>query len=147
MLERESIIRELWKRMSAVEGVAYTARNPKAPPSVDDLPAIQFFELPDKVISVSQRGSYPTYKRIIQVALEVVIAGTTEASTSKELGEFVQKTKKKLYEGGMTLGGRNCLLQETGATRVMRPPAGDNVSMIGFDLEIQYIEDTALLFG
>jgi len=146
MLERELILRELWKRMSQVTGVQYTARNPKAHPSIEDLPAIQFFELNDKVTGSSSRGGYPIYKRELSLAIEIVVNSANEAASSKELGEFAQETKKKLYEGGTTLGGRNCQIAETDATRVMRPPVGENSAMIGFGLEIVYIEDTNLLF-
>jgi len=146
MLERELIVRELWKRMSQVDGVQYTARNPKATPDTNDLPCIQFFELNDKVIGTSSRGGYPIYKRVLSVAIELIVNSEKEAACSKELGEFSQATKKKLYEGGVTLGGRNCEIKETDATRVMRPPVGENSAMIGFGLDITYIEDTNLLF-
>ncbi len=43
MLERERMMQELWRRLASVEGVVYTARNPKAEPGVKNLPAIQFF--------------------------------------------------------------------------------------------------------
>ena len=147
MLERELILRELWKRMSQVDGVKYTARNPKAPPSTGDLPAIQFFELPDTVESASSRGGYPIYKRKMAIAIELIISAEHEGASSKVLGEFANEVKKKLYAGGVKLGGRNCQIQETDASRVLRPPIGDNVSMIGINLEIIYIEDTNLLFA
>lgn len=145
MLERERILAELWSRMSEVTGVAYTARNPKAPPNTDDLPAIQFFEFDDEVEEASSRGGYPSYKRTFDLILEVFIAGSSESSSSKELGAFVQEVKKKLYAGGPTLG-KTCSFKESKSTRVLRPPAGENVAGIGIKLEIRYVEDIAALF-
>lgn len=145
MLEREEIIAELWKRLSNVSGVKHTARNPKAPPKTTDFPAIQFWELSDVVIDVKDRGGHPIYRRELSVVIEPFIAGSTENASSKELGVLVQEMKKKIYQGGPTLGKR-CVISESEASRVHRPPTGENAAGVGIALIITYIEEIAKLF-
>jgi|GEM_PF-4776482 len=139
MLKREEIITELWSRLDEVPGVAYTARNPKKPPSVDDLPAIQFFEFPDKVLENGGRG-YPIYKREMDVIVESFVNGSTENAASKEEMAFLLEMKKKIYKDGNSLGGL-CSLFEAEASRVLRPATGGNVAGIGITFKIQYVED------
>lgn len=147
MLEREEIMQELWKRMSSVSGVNFTARNPKIEPSVNNLPCIQFFELEDTSEHQQKRGSstYPAYRRSFRVVIEAFVKGTTEAASSHELSLFMQQLKKKLYEGGISLGGR-CELLEIETSRMLRPPSGDNVVGVGLTLQVRYIEDIQRLF-
>uniref|UniRef100_A0A6M3MEZ2 Tail protein n=1 Tax=viral metagenome TaxID=1070528 RepID=A0A6M3MEZ2_9ZZZZ len=147
MLEREAIIEELQARMWTVTGVTKVARNTKAEPSVNDLPYIGIFELPDVVEEVSTRGATkpPDYRRRLSVMIESFIAASSEGASSQELFSFVEELKTKLYAGGPTLGGL-CAFKETDLSRVLRPPAGDNTIGIGIALEIVYIEDTTKLF-
>lgn len=147
MLERELIIQELWRRLAAVPGVAYTARNPKAEPSVDNMPCIQFFELDDKPEKHDHRGAtaYPAYRRTFQVVVEAFVKGSSDAAASKELGEFMQAVKKSLYTGGNVLHPNSFFL-ETEMSRMLRPPVGDNVIGVGIVLTIQYVEDISKLF-
>ena len=146
MLEREQLAQELWSRLASVEGVKYTARNPKAEPGVENLPAIQFFELEDQIEQVSQRGGYPVYKRKLKVVLEAFIAATTEPSSSQELGAFIEKVKKALYGSGNSLSKTSTFTEEAGS-RVLRPPTGNNTIGLGMVLKVQYIEDTGALFA
>jgi len=144
--EREAIIKELWRRIASVSGVAYTARNPKAPPNVSDFPAIQFFELGDSVEDTQKRGTQVAYKRKLDVVVEMFIAATTEASATNELMEiYLPRLKTALYLGGPTLG-RLCSFKENGTSRILRPPVGENSIGIGLQLEIRYVEDVNLLF-
>jgi hypothetical protein len=143
MLERETILREFWKRMSAVTGVAYTARNPKKPPSINSLPAIQIFEFTDRVLGTSQRGGYPIYKRRMTVVAESFISASKEGASSAEIMAFLLLLKKSLYADGGTLGGL-CSLRETETSRVLRPATGGNVSGVGVSFELDYVEDTSL---
>lgn len=145
MTQREKILQELWGRMSEVGGVVYTARNPKAPPKASDFPAIQIFELEDVIVKLDMRGGYPVYRRRLKVVIEPFIEASSESSTTKELGDFIEDVKRKLYEGGASLGGL-CSFKEEEASRVLRPPAGDYVSGISISLAIDYIEDTQTLF-
>ena len=147
MREREVTIAKLWSRMSEVPGVSFTARNPVAPPSIENLPAIQFFELGDGVVRMTRRGGYPVYVRELTVVVEPFIKASTEAASSKELGEFVQEVKKKIYEGGVTLGGTCSELEEVDCSRILRPPVGEHVTGIGIALKITYIENIAALFA
>jgi len=142
--ERELIIAELWERLANVTGVVYTARNPKKPPSAESLPAIQFFELGDLVEEASSRGGYPAYRRRVTVVIECFIAGSSESAATKELGAFVQEMKKKVYEGGATLG-RRCSISERDASRILRPPAGSHVAGVGIAFEIRYVENISTL--
>lgn len=146
MRERENIIQELWRRLAIVDGVQFTARNPKGPPDVENLPAIVFFELNDKVEQASMRGASkpPNYRRRLTVAIECYISASSEGGATRELGRFVRLTKLSLYRGGPTLGGK-CAFKEIEYSRVYRPPAGKHVIGIGFPIEVVYIEDMALL--
>ena len=147
MLEREAILSALWGRMAAVPDVARTARNPVNPPNADDLPCINIFEMRDRVVSVQQRGASkpPAYKRELEVVLEPFVLGSSEPQATQELGTFVRKLKKKLYEGGVTLGIKGVEIEETGLTQVLRPPAVEKVAGIGIALTIKYIEDVSKL--
>ena len=149
MLEREQLIEELWSRLANVSGVQYTARNPKAEPGVDNMPCIQFFEMDDTPEPAQSRGgsaAYPAYKRTLKVIIEAFVKGTSEASSSKELAEFVLDVKRSLYTTGNVLIP-NSMFLETEGSRMLRPPTGDNVVGIGIVLEITYIEDIAKLFA
>ena len=77
--------------------------------------------------------------------IEPFIAGSTENAASKELGMFVKEMKKKIYLGGPTLGKR-CVISESEASRIHRPPAGDNSAGVGIALIITYTEEIARLF-
>jgi len=142
MLHRENIIRELWRRMELVEGVQYTARNPKKPPNVGDLPAIQFFEFQDRVLETSQRGGYPIYKRTLPVIIESFVAGSSEFAATKDELAFLENLYKQLYAGGATLGKR-CSFVEKELSRVLRPATGGHVAGLGMTLEIVYVENMA----
>ena len=147
MLEREIAIAELWRRMNSVSGVKYTTRNPKAPPSIDDMPTINIFELEDEVVGESMRGNYPIYKRRLPIVLEVFITGSSESAATKELGLFLKEMRKKLYEGGANLGGRCAKITETTQTRVLRPPTGEHTVGIGLSFDMIYIEDISKLMS
>lgn len=141
MREREILIAEFWKRIASVTGVVKTARNPSDNPSTDDFPAIQFFELDDKVMQSGRRGGYPIYQRTLMLTVEAFIAATSESASSKELGAFVQEAKKKIYAGGNNLNKTCNEITELGCTRVLRPPVGKNSVGIGIIFEIKYIEN------
>lgn len=145
MLEREKIIAELWRRLAAVNGVRFTARNPKVEPSVDNMPCIQFFELDDEVQESSQRGGFPAYKRALQVAVESFIKASTDAAATKELGDFIIGIKKALYSDGISLG-HLCQISEIRASQILRPPVGENVIGIGIIFELRYVETVSNLF-
>ena len=147
MLEREQILGALWERMASVTGVKRTARNPVNPPNVDDLPCINMFELADNVVATQRRGATqpPAYKRELVVVLEPFVLGSSEPQATKELGAFVQELKKKLYEGGTTLGLKNVEIEETEMTQVLRPPAMERVAGVGISLKIRYVEDISRL--
>ena len=147
MFEREIAIAELWNRMASVSGVKYTTRNPKAPPSIDDMPTINIFELDDEVVSKSMRGGYPIYKRRLQIILEAFIVGSSESASTKELGLFLRKMRKKLYEGGVNLGGKCAEISETTQTRVLRPPTGEHTVGIGLSFDMIYIEEISKLMS
>lgn len=149
MIEREAIIEEFWRRMALVDGVRFTARNPMVPPSIDDLPAIQFFELSDSVITPNSRGASqrPVYRRELQLVAEAFIKAESEASSTMELALFVNEVKKALYVDGITLGRKHVELSEMEASRVIRPIVGGPVIGIGLTFKIRYVEDTQTLFS
>ena len=148
MLEREAILEEFWKRLASVDGVKFTARNPSAPPSLEDLPVIQFFELNDSVVEPSSRGASarPIYKRELQLVVEVFIKAEQEASSTKELGLFVQEVKKALFTDGVTLGRRSVELSEIETGRILRPAVGGPIIGVGLAYKIRYIENIQTLF-
>ena len=147
MLERELIFGALWDRMASVSGVVRTARNPVNPPNVDDLPCINMFEMQDKVVSVQKRGASrpPAYIRELTMIIETFVLGTSEPQATQELGAFVTELKKKLYEGGTTLGLSGVEIEEVGMTPVLRPPGVEKVAGVGLSLKVTYIEDVSLL--
>jgi hypothetical protein len=146
MLEREAIIQELWSRLASVTGVAFTARNPKQEPSVDNLPCIQFWEMDDKVEEESARGGYPSFKRSFDVVVEPFVLASTDASASKVLNDFIIEIKKQVYRDGVSLGGL-CRVSEAGSSRILRPPVGENVIGIGITFTFRYVETVANLFN
>ena len=146
MFEREIIKEEIAYRMSQVDGVMFTARNPKTPPNAEDFPAILMFEYPDEVESKGLRGGYPIYKRKFKVVIECYITASSEGAATTELGDFVEKIKKKIYEGNNTLSKKASELNELELSQVMRPPVGDNTIGIGIIFEVSYIENIANLF-
>ena len=149
MIERELVITELWKRLSGISGVNYTARNPSSPPSAALLPAIQIFELSDRVLKASNRGSttHPVYTREVTVAVEGFIRATTEEESSKEIATFVKLIKKAVYAGGVTLGGKCQQFVETESSRILRPKTGEKIVGMGLVFTILYIEDVSKNFS
>jgi hypothetical protein len=147
VLKRETIIRELWSRFADVEDIEFTARNPKAPPGEADFPCILFFELGDDVFDRSKRGATqkPSFKRKLIVVVETYVKASTEEASSAEMMDMIEKIKKKLYVDGNSLGGL-CEINETGSSRVLRPPMGGPVAGLGLSFEITYIEDVGALF-
>lgn len=145
---KETIVSTLWERLDGVVGKVSIARNSKVEPNVSDMPAIRFFELADEVVQSKSRGAtqYPAYERKLTIAIEIFVNGTEEGAVTKELLEFVKEVKKKLYEGGNTLGLKSCYLLETEASRVFRPPVGEPVAGIVIVIDIFYIEDISQIF-
>jgi hypothetical protein len=141
MKEREILMAEVKQRSLLVAGVARVLRNPVTPPKIGDLPAIHIFEMEDSVIQVSSRGRYPLYTRKLIILIELFTTATTEALASETLGSFVQEFKKRLYAGGVNLGGRCSEIKETGTTRILRPPIENHSAGVGLLFEIKYIEN------
>lgn len=146
MSSREDIMSEIWRRMTLISGVKYTARNPKAEPGKDDFPAIQIIELVDTVQQVSRRGNFPLYRRLLKLAIELFIEGTSEGAATKELMVFINNFKTELYRGGPTLSGKAVDLVEFDTSQVLRPPVGTHSTGISMVFNITYVEDTGKLF-
>jgi len=144
MIERENILQEIWSRICSVDGVVYTARNPKKAPSVNAMPCIQMFELDDVVKDTRKRGAgqWPQNKRILSLVVELFVNATREEATTKELIDFAKCYKSKLYADGVSLGGL-CDIRELSSGKVLRPPVGGSVSGIGFAYAVHYIEDVS----
>jgi hypothetical protein len=146
MSSREELMAEVWRRMTLINGVQYTARNPKAEPGKDDFPAIQIIELVDAVQKVSRRGSFPIYQRLLKLAIELFIEGTSEGAATKELMAFINDFKTELYRGGPTLSGKAVDMVEFDSSQVLRPPVGTHSTGISMVFNITYLEDTGKLF-
>ena len=145
MLERETWIEELWKRIAEVDGVKFTDRNPKDPPAIGNLPAILLFERSDMIEKRSMRGAYPIHSRLMQVALEAFVLGTSEASVKKELAIFAKAVKKSVFRDN-NLGGTCSEFRETETGPVLRPKMGPPVAGVTMFFEVRYVENVALLF-
>jgi hypothetical protein len=143
--KREGIMTELLSRMSSVPSVEWTDRNPEVPPSVENLPAIQLFEMGEDKVMKGFRNKFPEYECHLTVVIEAFIKGTEAGAETTELNTFIKDLRKKLYAGGATLGGR-CLFVEKEVSRVLRPGLAERVIGLGIVIEIQYIEQTASLF-
>lgn len=146
MSEREDIVSELWLRLSAVEGVAFTARNPKVEPNVDNMPCIQFWEMEDVVEGSTQRGGYPSYKRALRVVVESFVKSQSDAAASQDLNAFISEVKAQIYREPAALGGL-CNITEIESSRMLRPPVGENIIGQGIVFEFRYIETISKLFA
>lgn len=147
--ERDEIVVRLWKRVASVTGVKSSARNPVNPPKDAELPRINIFELDDVVTSVAERGAtqYPAYKRDFKVLVETFIKASSEQAGPKELALFVKEMKKKLYEGGATLGLKGVSFAESATGEVLRPPDLDLAIGIGIVFTVKYVEDVAKIIS
>lgn len=144
---KEKIMSTLWQRLDGVTGKVSIARNSKVEPNVNDMPAIRFFELEDTVEKLLSTGAtkFPAYQRKLTVAIECFVSSTAEGKVSQDLLAFVGEIKKKLYEGGNTLG-LQCKLFEVESSKVFRPPVGKAVAGISIIIDILYVEDISKLF-
>lgn len=149
MPDRDVVIGALWQAIASVSGVVRTSRNPSRPPKVSDMPAIQMFELDDKVIGRTLRGvgRSPSYKRQLLVAVESFIEAESDESSSAELFAFVNDLKAALYADGQSLGLTGVEFSEKSMSPVLRPPGLEQVAGIGILLEITYVEDISQLVG
>jgi len=143
VLKREAIIAEFTKRIAEVEGMVFTARNPIARPSIDDMPVGNIFDFPATVIKYSGGGrtKAPICETVGEILLEVYIAGTTEATSSDELFAFLETVLTSIFSDGSGLGEIGCSLRVKEFTRVFRPPVGGNAAGIGVIFSVQYVED------
>ena len=143
---RELIAKEIHRRLSTVPGTQIVFRNPKVEPTVDDLPCISFFELGDVVQKRGMRGGVPYYLRTFNLIVEPIIVSDSEGESSPDLIAYVKEVKKKLYEGGVNLGGTCDDLIEVDASQIIRPPIGENAAGIGLSINITYKEDVRVYF-
>lgn len=149
MPDRDDVIGALWQVIASVPGVVRTSRNPSRPPKVSDMPAIQMFELEDKVIGRTLRGvsRSPAYRRQLLVAVESFVESESDESSSTELFAFVKELKAALYAEGTSLGLTGVEFSEKSMSSVLRPPGLELVAGIGILLEITYVEDISQLVG
>lgn len=136
--ERETIMATIWEQLYNVTGAGRVVRNPESPSEADDHPVIHIYELEDVIKSTTKRGGRPAYKRALTIAVEPFVAGTTEESASKELGEFVTLVKSALLSDP-SLGGL-CEIQETDSTSVAVVPGGDHIRGMGIGFVVHYTE-------
>lgn len=143
---RDALMAEIWRRLSLIPNITYTARNPKAEPSKDDFPAIQIIELVDTVLKKSTRGGFPIYQRLLKLAVELFVEASSESAATKELMEFVNAFKIELYRGGNNLGKKAISIEEFDYSQVLRPPVGTHAVGISIVFDILYLEDIGKLF-
>ena len=118
----------------------FTARNPKEPPAVENLPSLTFFELADVILEKRMRGNKPQYKRNLSLVIEAFVDGSTESLAVQELAAFVILMKQKLFEDGSNMGRTCSEITETETSRILRPETGGNVAGIGLAFDVLYIE-------
>ena len=140
MLLREQIVAEIEKRMTTVSGVNFVARNPVKEPGDDDFPVVMIFEMPDSVEEISFRGQKPSFKRRLQVLIEVFVSGSTVEKGSRELMAFFEEVKRTLYAEPLHLGGLASITEDESG-RVVRPSAGGKVIGLGTVFSFRYVED------
>jgi hypothetical protein len=133
--------------MASISGVRRTARNPVNPPSEGDYPCVNIFELDDMVTSPRSRGASkaPAYKRELSVVVEPFVMGDSEPQATQKLGLFVIELKKKLYEGGITLGLSGVEVTEESMSQIYRPSNTEKIAGVGITLKISYVEDISRL--
>ena len=141
MLNRNSIVTEVWKRVAGIPNIIYTARNPSRPPTEDEFPCIQIFEREDKISSSSRsRTQKPINKRELLIYIEVFTKADTDESASHDLSVLVDTVKSALYVDGSSLGGR-CDLHEVEMSPIVRPTTGTPSVGISIALKITYVEE------
>lgn len=148
--EKELAIRELWRRLSLVDGIQRAPmRNPGTPPKDSDYPTINFFDSSAKVHDIrnSGRNRPPIYLWNSIVIIEPFVKATTEDSATDELNAFVRNMKRQLYVDGMTLGGTCSEFYETHYTQYLKPPSSRLLIGISLYFNLRYIEDISKLFN
>jgi len=143
MLKREEVILEFWKRVAATAGMQYTARNPVAQPSVDDMPVGNIFDFPAKVTKIigGSRTSIPIVQFEMTVVLEIFTVGTTEYESTNEFFTFYTEVLKSIFTDGASLGSLNCSIAIQEMTRIFRPPIGSNTVGMGTVFSVKFFED------
>lgn len=141
-MKREDFLQVIWQRMSEVEGVSTTARNPVDWPEVDELPRINIFDMEE---DVEEGGSRRTNRCKLTIVIEAFINASEENAGSKELATFMQKVLGAMYTTGLKLLKNRdngvSMIKETRRSRVLRPPVGEPVFGLGIFFEIYYAED------
>lgn len=145
MLKRELIATELWRRLSTLTGYK-TDRNPETPPTAEDMPCVNFYELPDMVTSSTKGRKHPSYKREFDIAIEIFVKGTTAEASSRALTTAMAEVAKVLYEDPADLGGLG-ELEERGSTRVAVFDAANHIKAIGVGYFVKYQEAVDALFS
>jgi len=145
--KREELMEEVLARAWLVTGMSLVLRNPKEEPDVNNFPCAQIFELEDTVEDSTKRGKLFVYKRKLNFVIESFILATTEGAASSELTSFIGLLKKEIYREGPDLGGRQCLIWETGSSQVLRPPVDVNAIGIALNFNMRYVEVVENLYN
>ena len=138
---RDALVTEVWRRLSSVEGMKTTKRNPEEPPEAQDCPVGNIFELDDET-TVPGTRPVPTNKQELLLILELFIKGTSAASASKELWVLYRKVMKALYAEPKFLSGKG-ELRKIRTSRVVTVDSGNHMKGLGIAFNALYIEDIA----
>jgi len=133
-------------RISQISEITSYARNPKAPIKEGDCPAVNLFELPDKVLKSKSRGGIPVYDKELKVAVEIVVAEDDIPTANLSLMDLLVKVQKAIFvDHPPNLGGKCSLIEEYEGSAVIRPETGSSIAAIGVGFNIRYIEDLSIL--
>lgn len=149
MSVREDIIAEIHERLRNIPEVNVVFRNPKIPPRCEDYPAVSFFYREDRVIGASMTGDYPDLQREWPIIVVPYIIGSNEADeelAETELNPFVDKVRKALYDGGMTLSNKCSAIVEKSIGDLVKPYTGEPGIGVPITFVITYVDSIADLF-
>ena len=141
MIVYETIVTEVWKRLTQIQGVNRTDRNPDTDPEATDCPYVALFELGEVTEGTQKRPGAKIYKKRMQIGVEAFVASSSAEAASRDLSNWLEKVKGALNSAISWPGGTSDLI-EVEMTRVATLDAENHMKGRGVTYEIMYIENT-----
>lgn len=146
-IAREKLVSEIENRLWSISTansypmtVGDIQRNPGKVNEV--FPCVNVFEGPDKVLSGSTRGGFPSTKREMEVTLEFWIEPDDERKASADVITFYQCIRWALLKDGPTLGLSSTSLEEVDTSDVMVPiKKGDLLAGMGVKFIAKFVDN------
>ena len=142
---QNDILTELQARIVAVSGIGLVVRNPKQPPKPEDYPAVSIITQEVETQNMTMTGNNrPVYTKSwsVWVVLYYVADGYDDDQAESEVWDFWDTVRAKIYDGGISLGGRCAAIAETGQGVPVKPYVGEPGIGLATEFEIQFIDNT-----